>query len=195
MSVSIACFEAHGIATGGVPELLTQVTNCNLKVSADPAQHYYLNDLQRPTGALGKPQANFTFTRYFTFRVTGSFTRVKNIRIRLNRGYSANDWRISYGLRTSYSPPGTNPNEFAVTSGRIDGTLQTLTEPTIIYPMLHQGASLSSPVWTRDIWYNNSAPIWTQYLVLQGAAHGGAFDDVSNIGCESIFLELDEMEI
>lgn len=195
MSVEIKCFEAHGLATGGVPEILTEVTNMNLKVSADPAQHYYLNDLQRPSGKMDGPHMNFTFRRAFTFRITGSYTRIKNLKIVIPQAFSQDNWRVSYALRTSYAPPSSVPNEFAITSGNIDGSLIAVTGAMVLYPLLHQGANLNSPVWTRDIWYNNSAPVWTQYLVLQGSASASTYDDVGNIGAEKITLELDEMEI
>lgn len=177
----------------GVPTSVTKVTNCNLKTALDPAQHYFQYDLQRPTGALYGSVGDCTYVRTFSFKITGTFERIKNIRIVASGEVGTT--RVNYGLRETYVQPSGSSNEFGRTTGAYDGSLIPITGDLELHPLVHRGSSLSAPVWERELSYDDSVPTWTQYLLLQCMAHPSDFDDVENLGLETITLLVDEMEI
>lgn len=194
MTITIEAYEDWGAATGSPAKGTnrTEVTNFNLKAISDPAQNYYLNDIQRPSGALFGSNGICSFTRYFSFKIYGTYNRFKNARIVIPSGFVPNNWRVMYGLTNTYTQPSGLTNEFGRTMGAFDGSLITLTEDTTLFPMM--SATGPEAATTRSTSYGPNQTIWTQYLVLQFMCHSSDFDDVDNEGTGTIKLILDELE-
>ena len=196
MSLTITCYEDWGPATGSPAKgtTRTQVTNCNLKTYSDPAQNYYLNDVKRPLGGLASQCKTCSFTRYFSWQISGSFSRLKNVRIVIPSGFEQDNWRVMYGLKSTYVAPASSTDDFGNTCGAFDGTLNTLTGPITLYPLLSTTGPEAAT--SRSIVNSSSSTtIYTQWLALQFMAHPSSFSDVDNFGTDTIQLLVDEMEI
>ena len=172
----------------------TKITNANLKTFVNPAQHYYLNDVPRPVaGITGSEQHICSFTRWISFKITGTFVKIKNVRIEIPSGFASDNWRVNYGLRSTYVQPAGITNQFSKSSGAYDGTLNSLTESVTLYPLLSTvGPEAASSI---PDWHGPNATVWTQYLVLQFMAHPSTFSDVDNFGTDTITLVVDELEL
>ena len=193
MTILIEAFEAHGAAVSGHAQYLTKVTNCNLKTGTVPEQHYFQYDIQRPTGTIGLEQINWSYPRYFTFKVTGDYNRIKNLRIELPDG-TEEDYLVRYALRETYVQPGGTVNEFGKVNGQMDGSLIPTTGETVLFPKTYQGANLAAPTWSRPVNWLDGDPVWTQYLVLQFGAKPSTYDNVGNFGLELVKVYADEIE-
>ena len=196
MAITIEAYEDWGAVTGspvrGTNRTLT--TNANLKTISDPTQHYYLNDVTRPSPSAPLSEiATYSYKRYISFKVGGTYSRIKNSRIIIPQGFSSNNWKVSYKLANVYEQPTGSITSLNRYSGDYDGTLIPLTEGVTLFPFL----SSSGPEYaeTREITYGPNTTLWTQYLVLQFTAHESTYSDADNEGTEHIEFILDEMEI
>lgn len=197
MTISIEVYEDWGTAIGTPAKGTnrTKVTNANLKSIMDPAQHYYLNDITRPPEVtLNSTEiASCSFTRYLSFKISGTYSRIKNTRIIIPKGFASDNWRVSYRLTNSYEMPTGTTNSLNRYVGNYDGRLMPLTEDVTLFPNLSVVGPEQST--TRPLTVGPNTTVWTQYLVLQFMAHASTYDDIGNEGTETIQLILDELEI
>lgn len=197
MAIIIEAYEDWGPAVAGPTAGTTKgtnrtkITNANLKTISDPAQNYYLNDVPRPIDDLLNINGICSFTRWISFKISGSYTHFKNLKITIPAGFAADNWRVNYALRSTYSAPTGVTNEFNKTSGAFDGTLTSITSEIVLYPNL-------SKVGPEDansfVDLATVSEFWTQYLVLQFVGHPSTYDDADNFGTESITVTVEELE-
>jgi hypothetical protein len=194
MTITIEAYEDWGPAIGSPVKgtTRTEVTNFNLKAISAPAQNYYLNDIQRPNANLFGSHGYCSFKRYFSFKIYGTYNRVKNSRIIIPSGFVSNNWRVMYKMTNLYEQPTGTANEFGRVMGDFDGSLLTLTEETTIFPLLSTVGPEAAT--SRAISYGPNQTLWTQYLVMQFMCHSSDFDDVDNEGTGTVKLILDELE-
>lgn len=187
MAIVIEAYEDWGPAVNGAGTNRTLITNCNLSTKSDPAQNYYLWDIPRPvTGSV-----TASYKRYISFKISGTYTAIKNLKIKIPAAQSAGNWEVAYALTNTYSEPAGVTNEFGKLSGLLDTSLNILAEPVVLYPTL----SSSGPnVAGSRAALGPNLTLWTQYLVLQFRAYPSVYTDVGNFGAEEIELLLDELE-
>lgn len=187
MAITIEAWEDWGPLLNGRGTYSTQVTNCNLSSLSDPNQNYYLNDIPRPVTSA----VNCSVTRHISFKVSGTYTAIKNLRIEIPAARLVGNWEVAYKLTNTYAAAGTLTNEFGRTGGILDNSLNILSTPVIIYPTL--SSTGPSTAGSRGALGPNLT-LWTQYLVLQFRAYPGVWTDVGNFGAEEIKVRLDELE-
>lgn len=197
MTITIEAYEDWGAATGTPAKGTnrTKITNANLKTIADPSSHYYLNDITRPVPPTinSDELATFSYKRFISFKISGTYSRIKNSRIVIPQGFVQDNWRVSYKLTNAYEMPTGTVTSLNRYSGEYDGSLIALTEGVTLFPNL--SAIGPEQATLRPLTAGPNTTLWTQYLVLQFMANSSAYDDVGNEGTETIQLILDELEI
>lgn len=180
MGVAISMYEDYG-APLGTPAKGTNrvvVPDLNLKTTRDPLTHYYHQDLQRPVHDIsaGFPIHSVSFTRHISFKLYGTYHKIRNIRITLKQpslenilkegNLSASDFMFK--LTNVYEDTANVNNIFGHPNGVFDGSMTPLVGTEIIYPR----TSTLGPehAASRPVSHNDSEDVWTEYLVLQAIA-------------------------
>jgi hypothetical protein len=179
MAINIQLFEDTGAITNGHGTTRTQVLEANLKDSDDPAQVYYLNPIVRPVAANGE-LVTFSYNRYLYWKISGSYNKIKNVKIITGGSEWPATWQIYWKLSNLYAPP----------INSYDGSLTLADSALTLYPNLSSVGPEQAH--TRNV--SMSGDCYTQYLVLQFRALPSTFDDVSNEGFHTLKLTLEEVE-
>ena len=181
MGVAISMYEDYGAPTGTPAKGTNRVVvpDLNLKTVRDPLIHYYYQDLQRPVHDVvaGFPVHAVTFTRHISFKLYGTYHKVRNIRITLRQPELENILKsgnlsaanFMYKLTNQYEDTAVENNIFGRPNGVFDGTMNQIDGTEILYPRTSTLGPESAT--SRPISHNNSDDIWTEYLVLQAIAY------------------------
>lgn len=191
MTVLVQAYEDWGVATGTPAHGTnrTLITNANLKTFSDPDQHYFLNDVRRPKLQFGDLLYGASVKRHIYFKLSGTFNKVKNIRIVIP-AVTAESFALMYGLTSTYVQPAVTLDSFGKSSGVYAGDLIPLTQEITLYPRL----SSTGPESASSRPSSSAGTVYTEYLVLQSLAYTAAFDAIDNYGCDSIEIMFDELE-
>lgn len=194
MAIAVTAYEYYGLPTGDSTTVCasrTPIADVSLKGITDPLQLYYPYDIQRPPEITANNVIAQSMKRYIAFRITGSYSKLKNVKIVLKKPslyqksggvYSpiTDNSVLQYNLTNEYVQPESESNVFGVQNGKYDGTLNIVTADITLFPRL----SSVSPVLatSRQAEYLNSPSYWTEFLVLQGQVYPGACDNVGTFG-------------
>lgn len=165
MSVNIDLYEDTGAVSSGRGSTVTLVDGWNLKYSAVTSVAYYPTatetdaPLVRPTSA---GEEFLSFKKYLSFKIDGTYTRIKNLRIvpSIETEAQADKVRLFYKFTNTYAvPDATYDGDMMPLS--IDGVLQRY--------VLHPNFSTSNPqsATTRQVAYGPNQVLYTNFLVVQ----------------------------
>ena len=165
---------------------LVSVTDMMLYAAHAPGDDYFKYPVRRPVST----GISCSYSRYFTFKITGEYSAIKGIRINLPKAYEQGDWSVAYKLTNEFVAPAGTTDEFGRIAGAFDGSLTLVDTAMTVFPRLSTSSPQSAT--GRERSYTNSATVWTEFLVLQFRCHPGTA--VDNFGLESVKLLLEEME-
>lgn len=197
MAVNVTAYEFFGDPTGDPNTVSLQrstIADLSQKSITDPTQIYYGYDIQRLLYGSGANFMSNSMKRYVTFRITGTYQKIKNIKLTLYKPglykkvsgvstlVSGDDSQLCYKLTTNYEKPqASSPNIFGETAGAFDGSLSVVADSTVV---LRPKLSTVSPALatTRQVEYSHASSYWTEFLVLQNNVFPGSFNQVGNFG-------------
>lgn len=164
MSVNIDLYEDTGAVSGGRGSIITLVDNWNMKASGDINTVYYPTDetssapLIRPINTQGAQ--TLSFKKYLSFKIDGTYPKIKNIRIKLSAVAGNTDSaHLFYKLTNTYQVP-----DASFDGDMLCATTNTTIIDTAIWPNL--GASPQTAT-TRNVVYGPNQTLWTQFIVVQ----------------------------
>lgn len=165
MSVNIDLYEDTGAVLSGRGTTVTLLDSWDLKNSADHAYVYYPTNettaapLIRPFNTAGAQ--TLSFKKYLSFKLDGTYTRLKNIRIKVTASDPDTDAaQLFYKLTNTYQVP---DNTF-------DGDMILLSpNSTILTPIIWPMLSTTGPqnATSRQTVYGPNQTLYTQFLVVQ----------------------------
>lgn len=196
MPVAITAYEFYGVPTGNSTTVCasrTPISDMSLKAIVDPTAVYYSHDIQRSLFEYNTPWPWVTNprARYISFRITGDYNKIKNLKITLTKPslyqkiggeFTAvtDDTVLTYKLTNVYENPPATQNIWGIDAGTFDGNMNVVTAETVLRPKI----SAVSPVLatSRQTEYVNSESYWTEFLVLQANVYPGEYNKVGNFG-------------
>jgi len=197
MGIAIAAYEDWGAATGTPAKGTNRVAvaDLNLKTARDPLIHYWFQDLQRPVFDVAEayPIHSVTFTRHISFKLFGTYDRMKNVKITLRKPEVENLLKttglslanFTYKLTNVYQDTPTENNIFGRVNGVYDGTMNALLDEEVLWPRLSTVGPEAAT--SRPISIGPNLDVWTEYLVLQAIAFP---IDYENAQDDSAYKEL-----
>lgn len=164
MSINIDLYEDSGAVTSGRGATQAIITDWNLKYSALSSTVYYPTavlasaPLVRPTN----PGEEFlSYKKYLSFKVDGTYTRVKNLRIKVTgTGSQASTPRLFYKFTNTYAVP----------DAAYDGDMMLLSsDGTVHSPVLYPYFSTTGPqnATSRSVVYGPNQTLYTNWIVVQ----------------------------
>lgn len=165
MAVNIDMFEDTGVLTSGRGATVSLISDWNLKASADPAFVYYPTQ-ETSSAPLARPlfpgQEVLSFKKYISFRINGTYTRIKNLRIALSieGAAQANKTRLFYKFTNTYAPPD-NAYDGGMMCAAIDSVVQN--------PQLIPFWSTSNPqsATSRAVSYGPNQTLFSNWICVQ----------------------------
>ena len=175
MSANIDLYEDRGAPLAGRGTTVALLSEWNLKASADPAYVYYPTaettsaPLIRPFNTAGAQ--TYSFKRYLSFKIDGTYTRLKNIRIKLSiDGASQSDGaQLFYKMTSTYAAPDNAFDGDMMLLSTADGTGLLTTE---IWPMLSTTGPQNAT--SRQVVYGPNETLYTNWLVVQMRVNNNA---------------------
>lgn len=188
MAVNIDLYEDTGALTSGRGATVTLIDNWNLKASADP-NYLYFPTAETTCAPLVRPllpgQETLSFKKYLSFKIDGTYTRIKNLRIvaSIESSGEADKPRLFYKFTNTYAPP----------DDAFDGDMNCLSLDGVVQvPQLFPFFSTSNPqsATTRAVAYGPNQTLYTNWLVLQMRIPAGC--TVGNSATFNLALTCDE---
>lgn len=182
MSINIQVFEETGAPVNG-RGTVTEIDNFNWKNTADVSQPYFSYPLRRPLKS--QDQTN-SFKRYIFFKISGTYSCIKNIKIiaELGAGKQANKTQLFYKFSNVYAEP----------TADFDGDMinaDNLSKPIVWHPNLGDSPILAT---SRPIVVGPDATVYSEYLVSQIRVNKSEWNDVGNTDEFKFKISLQEFE-
>ncbi len=164
MSANIDLYEDTGPVLSGRGTTVTLLDSWDLKSSSNPTDFYYPTNvgvgapLIRPVGTAGAQ--TLSYKKYLSFKIDGTYKRLKNIRIKLSAIAGDNDAQLFYKLTNTYAEP----------DNLFDGDMRLwATGASITNDTLHPMLSTTSPntATSRSVIYGPNETLYTEFLVVQ----------------------------
>jgi hypothetical protein len=164
VSVNIDLYEDTGAVLSGRGTVITLVDHWNLKASAEPAFVYYPTDetssapLIRPVGLIGAQ--TLSFKKYLSFKIDGTYSKIKNIRMKLTAVANNTDAaQLFYKFTNTYQVP-----DNAFDGDMVCASTNSTILDTYIWPNLGASPDLAT---SRNVIYGPNETLWTQFIVFQ----------------------------
>lgn len=175
MSANIDLYEDLGAPLSSRGTTVLLLNEWNLKASADPAYVYYPTGettnapLIRPFETPGAQ--TLSFKKYLSFRIDGTYSRLKNIRIKLSiDGESqSNGAQLFYKMTNVYAAPDAAYDGDMMLLSTVDGAGLLTTE---IWPYLSTTGPQAAT--SRQVVYGPNQTLWTNWLVVQMRVNNNA---------------------
>lgn len=175
MSANIDLYEDLGAPLAGRGTTVLLLNSWDLKASADPAFAYYPTaetssaPLIRPFNLPGAQ--TLSFKKYLSFKIDGTYSRLKNIRMRLSIGEEAqsNGAQLFYKMTNTYAAPDNayDGNMMLLSTANGQGLLTTE-----IWPFLSTVGPQSAT--SRQVTYGPNQTLYTNWLVVQMRVNNNA---------------------
>ena len=195
MAIAVTAYEFWGPATDNLDTISvnrTPISDLSLKSITDPNVVYYGYDIQRPLFDTPEGFVTQPMQRYIAFRITGNYTKMKNIKITIKKpsmyqkvggeqvANATDDTKLMYKTTNQYQQPQSTLNTFGTPVGAYDPTMTPVVDEVVIRPRI----SNMSPARAtgRQTEYLNAPNYWTEFLVLSANVFPGAHDLVGNFG-------------
>lgn len=168
MSANIDLYEDLGAPLAGRGSTVLLLDSWDLKASADPAYVYY------PTGETSSaplvrpfklPGAQtLSYKKYLSFKIDGTYSRLKNIRMKLSIGEDAqsNGAQLFYKMTSTYAAPSNAYDGDMMLLSTADGSGLLTTE---IWPFLSTVGPHAAT--SRQVVYGPNQTLYTNWLVVQ----------------------------
>jgi hypothetical protein len=197
MAIAVTAYEFWGDPTGDtttVSQYRTAVSDLSLKALTDPTKLYYPYDIQRPPHCTPVDVIGQSFQRYIAFRITGSYTKLKNLKIVIHKPnlyqkgldalYAAvteeTPTKLMYKLTNTYEKPKTWLNYYGNLNGLYDGTMNNILGDEVVHPRLSPISPMLAT--SRPVESINAPSYWTEFLVFQAQCYPDTFDKVGTFG-------------
>lgn len=174
MSANIDLYEDIGAPLAGRGTTVLLINSWDLKASADPAAVYYPT-AETSTAPLIRPfnlpgAQTLSFKKYLTFKIDGTYARLKNLRMKLSLGDDAqsNGVQLFYKMTSTYAAPDNSYDGDMMLLSTVDGTGLLTTE---IWPFFGTAPNTAT---TRQVTYGPNATLWSNWIVLQARVNSNA---------------------
>ena len=175
MSANIDLYEDLGAPLAGRGTTVLLLNSWDLKASADPAYVYYPTGettsapLIRPFNTPGAQ--TLSFKKYLSFKIDGTYSRLKNIRIKLSIGEDSqsNGAQLFYKMTSTYAAPDANYDGGMMLLSTPDGAGLLTTE---IWPFLSTTGPQNAT--SRNVVYGPNQTLYTNWLVVQMRVNNNA---------------------
>ena len=203
MSINIQVFEEYGPAVNGRGSVV-EAANFNWKSTSDIAGEYYIYPLRRPL--LDRDQT-FSYKRYFFFKISGTYTYLKNVKLNVTIGDNARQASGSVA-KGKYAKSDTEirnqwfykfTNTYETPDNLYDGKMiyaynqeKSLQRELDWMPNLSTTSPLNAT--SRPIVLTGNNDYYTQYFVTQMRVLEDAWDNVGNTDELKFTISLNEFE-
>jgi hypothetical protein len=180
MAVTIEMMEDTGAVLSGHGTTRSLVTNLNWKNSGvQLSYNYHLYPLRRPE----EPEIlTCSFTKYFYFKLSGTYTTLKNPRIHIS-GEPTMNTKLFYKMSNTYAEPSTD----------YDGDMMPVNGAMELIPNMNITGPENAPS-SHLLKMENNTTYYTPYFVTQLRVKPGLWDNVGNTAKINVKLTFDEFE-
>lgn len=165
MAVNIDMYEDTGAVTSGRGATVSLITDWNLKDSADPAYVYYPT-LETSSAPLTRPtlpgQEVFSYKKYISFQINGTYTRIKNLNIGLSilGSPQADKTRLFYKFTNTYAVP-----DKAYDGDMMCAALNSSVQKPVLIPFWSTSNPQSAT--TRAVSYGPNQTLYSNWICVQ----------------------------